>query len=112
MSFKGVFIMFVILGWFSFLGALGDSALGDIDGVSAILGFDVDKVAQGGGAVGVPRIVVSFFTITLPRFVTFNYSFMNDGSLQIFRVLLGTMFGGTIIVLFSLAGLGVLRRVF
>jgi len=110
MTFKPVFIMFVILAFFSFYGALGDSSLGDVATVDKILGFHVDEVAQGAGFLGVPRVSVQFMTTTLPRFVTFNYSFMNDPSIQFVRVILATIFGGTLVILFSIAGMGILRR--
>lgn len=110
MGYGALFLMFTILAFFSLFGAIGDSNLGEVSTLDAILGWHTDEVAQGAGFIGVVRVVTNFFTITLPRFITFNYSFMNDPSIQIVRVLLATMFGGTIVILFSLAGLGILRR--
>ncbi len=109
MNNLGSWIFFMTVFFvFTLTAALIDSAAVPTDGgfVSSLLGFNPQSISSGGGALGAISIGTKFFTTTLPTWVSFNYSFLQDPSTQIFRVALMTIFGGSVVLLLGLSFAG------
>ena len=71
--------------------------------------FQVDKISSGSGFFGTMRSSVSFLTATVPKLMTFNYSFLS-GDLEIIRWFLIFVFGGLLVIMLAQQMLGILQR--
>jgi hypothetical protein len=110
MTYKLWMFFFALLVVFNVFAAIGDSSFGtSTDGsfLNTILGFQIDKLSQGAGFIGVPRAIVAFFTTTIPHAVTFNYNFLTNGPFTIIRWLLAGAVGAPTVIttILSLAGI-------
>ena len=113
MTFKTWALFFGTLSIFTFWSNVGEAAyVTSADGslMNSILGFSIDQVSQGQGFVGTIRVVISFFTTTLPQWALFNYSFLQTDSLQLVRWFLVTTFGAVFIIMLAMSFIGILRR--
>ena len=115
MTSKSWIFFFSTLAIFTFWGNVGDAIfISAADGVTMnnSTAWNDDQISQGGGLVGSMRVVIGFFTTTLPNWATFNYNFLQDGNLQIVRWALVTIFGGSFVIMLSMSFIGILRRNF
>ena len=113
MLLKSWIFFFTVFFVFTTVSSMMDSTLlitGDAKFFDHVLGFQVDKIAQGGGFVGSIRLAFQFSTTTLPRWVTFNYSFLNQPGLEFVKAGLMVTLGGAMTALLAFTMVGVLRR--
>ena len=113
MTFRTWAILFGTMSIFTFWSNIGEAVFvtsGDGVVMNQILGFSLDQVSQGGGFVGTIRVVIAFFTTTLPQWATFNYTFLQTDSLQIVRWFMVTIFGSIFVIMLSMSFIGILRR--
>ncbi len=105
-------LFFVTFFVFSSVSSMMDGGLVPADAgfLDHILGFQVDKISQGAGFFGSIRVVVEFFTRTLPTWVTFDYSYLNQPSTEFVKALLMVVFGGPFVIMISFTMMGIVRR--
>ncbi len=65
--------------------------------VNKAMGFDIGTLATTGGWTAVPMILKDFFVYTLPKLITWNYSFFEGDLLTIVRYVLMAISIGLVI---------------
>lgn len=87
----------------------------DAGAVNAALGFNMATTGTSVGDIGVMTVIMSFFTTTLPRIATWDYSFLREGNLQYLRKILAAFTTGFIIYMaYQIAAAlgGILQSIF
>ena len=75
--------------------------------VNKAIGFDIGTMANTGGWTAIPMILKDFFVYTLPKLISWNYSFLQEGTLLILLryVLMAISIGLLIAFCFQLGNL-------
>lgn len=60
----------------------------DASVINSALGFNVASTGVSMGIIDIPIMIGKFFTITIPRLIMWDYSWLRDGSLQYLRYFL------------------------
>jgi len=102
--------LFVI---FTFIDQVGHGvfSVGDGGDINALVEYNVDELASGGGKLDLLRQGGTFFTTVMPKFVFWNYGFLT-GQFQFLQYLFIAILGGLLIITFGQGMLGLLRRTF
>lgn len=99
---------FVVLTILMQIGEASTTLLAAND-VNASVGYQVDQIDSGGGFFGLVRTATTVLTELVPKAFTFNYTFL-EGSFELIRWGLITIFAGAGLIMLGLSAIGLLQR--